>query len=119
MTIKSSFELQSALAFLRNGIHGEALLALESANYYLEDSNRRLVTKDSWPSILHGETLRIVLLRSRSLPKLISKRQSIGTARPIILVCGDSLAQYAERYPQGVPYLRNGDCLNPSFRLLC
>jgi hypothetical protein len=101
-------------AFEKNGIHGQALHSLEAREYHLEDENLRLVDVKSWVSISNGETLRLVLRRPHPLPPLVCAKQTAGTWRPIVLLGGDSLVQYAERYSQGIgPYLRNGDCLGP------
>ena len=99
-------------AFEKNGIHGQAMRSLEARDYCLEDENLRLVDVNSWVSISGGEILKLVLRRPIPLPPLVCEKQAAGTWRPIILLGGDSLVQYAERYSQGIgPYLRNGDYL--------
>jgi hypothetical protein len=110
--LRSKLHNELVRAFERNGIHGQALRSLEKREYHLEDEDLRLVDATSWASIANGETLRLVLRRPNPLPPLICEKQPAGTWRPIILLGGDSLVQYSERYSQGIgPYLRNGDCL--------
>lgn len=113
----AALKIQTKLeaAFERNGIYGKSLDSLKSGNFYLKDANHRLITKEAWVFISQGETLELVLRSPHRLQAPVAEIQTAGTSRPLILLGGDSLVQYGERYPQGIgPYLRKGDL----FRLL-
>jgi hypothetical protein len=110
MLTVQKLHIELVAAFERNGICGQAALVLQSGNYHFVDDNGRFVTKEAWPSISKDERLKLVLHRQSRFPTQSYKIQATFTARNIILIGGDSLVQFAERYPQGIgPYLRNGE----------